>query len=583
MSEDYKHGLVSYTSRDYPSLVKEFFDLVPNLTELWDPEYDLKAAKIDPEKLWKPEADADPGVVLGKYIASVADVLGVSLDWAVNELFAPTVSQRKNAEKLFALIGYNLGYFQAARTEVTFKNNTETDMLLDFGFNGSTFTTLNAYTDITNNSRVITYNVLPRTSGYSSSNSRSPRSMITDNVDIFANTDKVTLKPGETVTRVAIEGEIRSFSVSVADVKANNYIISLPSQHVDTTAVWLKAKVSQTSSEYLETQWIQCDNPSEFIIPEPRFTVTYDTYSNARIQVSNYLNQLEDYDGNWFTVYWIDCSGIIGCVSENVLSNVLFAKPNPSVPTAASGALIVSNLSNTVELPHTYTFTGKSPETAKEAYINSRNYINTWDSLVTLPDYTRFLKREAGVDTGVVIDCQKALEINMKIYKDENLSDSQKAKMYITNQDFPAGKPIYDWGSVLDLGFDPTDPLKFVFAANFKTYTGMCFAIHNDFLPSHYGNGQVSPVTIKKTPKFIRYKPPVMFIDKVIEDYKPLQAMSVELQFGYLRIFNFYVVGTITPTKQVSSDVAQLLIDEAKEALALYFAPSNFDIGVKPR
>ena len=65
----------------------------------------------------------------------------------------------------------------------------------------------------------------------------------------------------------------------------------------------------------------------------------------------------------------------------------------------------------------TYTVTGKSPETAKEAYYNSRNYINTWDSLVTLPDYTRFLKREAGVDCGVVIDCQKALEINMAIYQ----------------------------------------------------------------------------------------------------------------------------------------------------------------------
>ena len=51
---DYQNGLVSYTSRDYNSLVREFWDLVPKLTDLW-----------------RPEADADPGVVLGKYIASV--------------------------------------------------------------------------------------------------------------------------------------------------------------------------------------------------------------------------------------------------------------------------------------------------------------------------------------------------------------------------------------------------------------------------------------------------------------------------------------------------------------------------------
>ena len=585
MSEDYIKGLVSYTSRDYQSLMKEFFELVPKLTELWNPDikklHELYRDTKD-VKIWNPEADADPGIILARFIASCADMLGVNLDWAVNEMFAPTVSQRKNAERLFALIGYNLGYFQAARTEVTFTNNTEGLMLLDFGFNGANFTTLNAYTDITNQSRIITYNVLPRTNGYGDSQSRSSRSMVTDNLDVFASSDKVTLKPQESVTRVAIEGEIRYQTVSVADVKKNNYIINLPSQHVDTTAVWLKAKASQSSQDYLETRWIQCDSPSEFIEPEPRFAVTFDSYSNAQIQVSNYLNQLEDYDGNWFIVYWIDCSGIIGCVGENVLTNVLFAKSDESTPTSASGAIGISNLSNTVELPHTYTLTGKSPETAKEAYINSRNYINTWDSLVTLPDYTRFLKREAGVDNGIVIDCQKALEINMKIYNDQNLTDSQKAKMYITNHDFPAGKPIYDWGSVLNLGFDPEDPMKRIFSANFKTYTAMCFAIHNDFKSSHYGDGQVSLAQEKKKMKFTQYKPPILFIDNVIRDFKPLQAMSVELQFGYLRIFKFYAVGTITPTKSVSSDVAEILVARAKEALALYFAPSNFDIGRKP-
>ena len=67
MSEDYKNGLISYNSRDYESLKSEFFNLVNSLTELW-----------------KPEADSDPGVILGKYLASVADTLGVNLDWLAN-------------------------------------------------------------------------------------------------------------------------------------------------------------------------------------------------------------------------------------------------------------------------------------------------------------------------------------------------------------------------------------------------------------------------------------------------------------------------------------------------------------------
>ena len=76
----------------------------------------------------------------------------------------------------------------------------------------------------------------------------------------------------------------------------------------------------------------------------------------------------------------------------------LFSMPNNAVTQEAYANVI------------TYTVTGKSPETASEAYKNSRKYINTWDSLITLPDYNRFLKREPGVDCGLVVDCQKVLE-----------------------------------------------------------------------------------------------------------------------------------------------------------------------------
>lgn len=614
MSEDFSRGIVKYTSRDYESIIKDFWDVVPTLTELW-----------------KPEADADPGVVLGVFLASVADMLGVNVDILSNELFAPSVSQRKNAEKLFSLIGYELGFYTAARTEVTFTNNSAASMELDFGFNGSNFCTVNAYTDITDQSRVITYNILPFTNKYGATESRSRRVVKTENVNVFAEHDYVTLAAGESVTRVAIEGELRSYSVSVADVKKNNYVINIPSQHIDTTAIWIKAKASRNADEFLATQWIQCNSPAEFVTPEPRFAVTYDSYSNAQVTVSNYLNQLENYENNYLTVYWIDCSGIIGCVGTNVLSNYLQAWS--TAVSDESGELTISNLSNTVELPHTNTITGKSPETAKEAYFNSRNYINTFDSLVTLPDFNRFLNREPGVDCGLVIDCQKALDINLAIYRDTNIPDAQKSKMYITNYDFPEGNPNMDWTSRLNLKFaetmavhtmvgtqtledvasmygipyadlleynnltsdsdvsagtkirlpkyvDETTALKFT--SNFKTYTAMCFAVHNDFKNSIWGEGQEEAATLDNIQIFTRYKPPQQFIDNVIRDYRPLQAMTVELEFGYVRLFDFYVIGTVYPKKPVTSDVAYNIIAKIKEDLAIFFSPANRHIGQMP-
>ena len=79
---DSNRGLISYTSKDYQSFLEEFKEIVPKLTDLW-----------------KPEADADPGVVLGKILASAADMLAVNEDYLANELFAPSVVQRKDAEK----------------------------------------------------------------------------------------------------------------------------------------------------------------------------------------------------------------------------------------------------------------------------------------------------------------------------------------------------------------------------------------------------------------------------------------------------------------------------------------------------
>lgn len=566
---DSNRGMINYTSRDYESIMAEFWDLVPKLTDLW-----------------KPEASADPGVVLGKFLASVADMLGVNLDWLANEIFGPSVTQRKNAEKLFGLIGYTLGWYTAARTEVTFTNNTNSGVTLDFGYNGANFSTLNAYTDITQQPRVITYNILPMTNKYGAKDTRSKRQIVTEDVNIFQETDKVNLQPGASVTRVAIEGELRSYTVSVAQVKHNNYIIKIPSQHLDTTAVWVRARTNLSSSDgYVNTRWLQVASAADFITPEPRFAVTYDNYSNAQIQISNYLNQLENYDNNYLTIYWIDCSGVIGSVSENVLSNFLPAKPNDN-PTSFEG-ITISNLANTVELPHTHTVTGKSPETAKEAYISSRNYINTWDSLITLPDFNRFLNREPGVDCGLVLDCQKALEINLAIYNTPSdiLTDQQKSKMYISYRDFPeSDTKQFDWGNIL--GFDPTDSANFIFGADFKTYTAMCYAIHNDFQDSPAFEAN-TPVDVKK-PKtsdgiyFQRYKPPARFIDGVMADYRGIQAMSVALQFGYARIFPWYVVGEIYPKNPVSQDVAHNIVATVKEALALHFSPANRSFGQKP-
>ena len=61
-----------------------------------------------------------------------------------------------------------------------------------------------------------------------------------------------------------------------------------------------------------------------------------------------------------------------------------------------------------------------------------------------------------------------------------------------------------------------------------------------------------------------------------------MHQLSVELQFGYARIFPWYVVGEIYPKNPVSPDVAANIVARVKEALALYFSPANREFGQKP-
>ena len=581
---DYSRGFVNYTSRDYPSLMEHFWNLVPALTELWKP---VDASEVR----WTPEASSDPGVVLGVYLASVADMLGVNLDILANELYAPSVSQRKNAEKLFNLIGYHLGWYTAAKTEVTFTNNYSDTLRLNFGWNGADFSTVSAYTDIMGQSRTITYNILPNTNSCGNSDSRAIRQEISDSINIFSESDVVNLKPGESVTRLAVEGTIRNIKKKVQDIINNNYIINLPSQHIDTSVIWVKDASNKV-------RWKQVSSPSEFIEPEPRFAVTYDNYSNARIQISNYVKNLENYQDITIEVYWLDCSGVLGCVADNVLQDLLFAvtgeNGSSEMATMESGNITISNLSNIKELPHTYTVTGKSPETAREAYYNSRKFINTNNSLITLPDYNKFLTREPGVDCGVVIDCQKALEINIDICNSTTLTEEQKSKMYITNEEFNTGLSTPEKSSrieniirlKLNQPIDEDNPTKIYtppFDTNFSTYTAMCYFVHNNFEDSKWGDGQVSQVQLyNKNNLYKIYTPPVRVMDAINRDFLPLKSLSVELTFGGLRLFEFYIVGQIYTNRPVSQSAATSILNSVYEALNLYFHPSNRNIGDRP-
>jgi hypothetical protein len=96
------NDILKYTSKDYKSISSDLIDAIPALTDTWTSR-----------------EDGDPGIVLIKEMSAIGDMLSYNLDKQVLEFYGPTVTQRKNAAKLFELIGYNMHWYRSAMTTVT--------------------------------------------------------------------------------------------------------------------------------------------------------------------------------------------------------------------------------------------------------------------------------------------------------------------------------------------------------------------------------------------------------------------------------------------------------------------------------
>ena len=97
-------GPLSYTNKDFESVYVELLDLVKKLTYKWDPSV---------------SNESDPGVILLKLNALIADKINYNIDNNILECFPETVSQLSNARQLFAQLGYFMKWYRSASTIIS--------------------------------------------------------------------------------------------------------------------------------------------------------------------------------------------------------------------------------------------------------------------------------------------------------------------------------------------------------------------------------------------------------------------------------------------------------------------------------
>ena len=177
---------LSYTNKDFESIYPELLDLVKVLTYKWDPSI---------------SNESDPGVILLKLNAIIADKCNYNSDKNVLECFPLSVTQDQNARQLFAQLGYYMHWYRSASTDVTLKWSQDT---VDYSFN------IPAFTMVSDTDKSVVYSLIGPTLGTSNT--------------LFNVGDQTLPCDGTAVTFKAIQGIAVDYSINGEKLITANYL-----------------------------------------------------------------------------------------------------------------------------------------------------------------------------------------------------------------------------------------------------------------------------------------------------------------------------------------------------------------------
>lgn len=576
---------MKYTSRDVQSNIQ-------NLVE------DVKAGT----HLWNPGSEADPGMILLKALAAEVDLLSFNLDTQVDEMYMQSATQIKSIRRLGVANGYVPSWYRAPRTTLTIENlSEEAQVALDFSLpaasNNVCYAATNAIEDLTS----IPYFIIPKS-------------------EVITDRDVVTLYPKgsvngvnhrtDVVTRVAVQGTLKSVIINprmmVNDTKGvNTLTYRLPAQNIDGALIWiqeLSSTLDPITFKAPEKPWLR-DTKNDFIQSEQRrYQVTVDDYNNLIVVFNKFINDVIQYN-RLIRVYYVETYGVAGEVSENVIAL-------STVDSTVASVLSVTHPANTLDMPDGSALTGRTPLTASEAAEEAKNYVNTNDSIITLKNFTAWICRQPGIDVGIAVDCQKALEINWAYRFDEDMAEELKPKKYLMpGPDVDKGYDFIGWTA--DDAFDPLKDTMFTvggkdydFPHKFKTYSLIYYCVFNNFLDSwstgykdetgkQYTIGgasewegdtsEWSAEMISMEHPYRRYRPSATIREMITKKYLETYNLSADVSFGWLRVFEWSVNGIIWTHEPVTESEADNLVKIVLRALRIRFHALNMEIGVLPR
>lgn len=373
----------SYTNKDFVDIYTELLDLTKQLTSKWDPSI---------------SNESDPGVVLLKLNAVIADKNNYSIDKSVLETFPMSVTQQSNARKLFSQLGYYMHWYRSAYTDVSIRYTGDR-------INSSVI--IDPFTLVTDNDNNVIYTLIGNAS------------VPSDTFEV--NKQELSLTGENEVTFKAIQGlpvtyELNGNSlIKSSDLDGRNRIY-FDTNQVAENGIFICNFGLENYSEWKKKDNLLIENLGNRFY---KFGVSDDG-------TSCYLEFPEDAAeifNEGINITYIKTDATYGDVSRSYLSK--FYNNLTLLYTLGEETLSITLDNTNTSITNLFASVGSSEEeTINDAYRGYKRTVGTFDTLVTLRDYINYLINNDLTSNCIVCDRNNDIQTSYKVVTNNNEIDN---------------------------------------------------------------------------------------------------------------------------------------------------------------
>ena len=324
----------NYVKKDFPIVYEELLDLCTRLSNRWNPDS---------------SDESDPGIVLLKLLAFIADKNNYNIDKNVLECFLPSATQETSARNLFEMNGYEMQYYISAITPISFRYSND----LEYSF------TLKKYdTVVTSEDSSINYTLIE---------------------------DCQISSPNVPYNAKAIEGTLEfltvgdSTKIQLNNLDDNNRIY-FPETRVAQNGIFI-------TNDGDSIPWERVTNLHSQELGNKYYKFGYD--SGRSLPYIEFPTDISKLIGTGLIIRYIITRGAEGNISSSTLK--VLASPDKMY----DNSLYQNEVENFIDYlsieNNESSSNGADPESIDDAYMNFKRTVGTFNTLVTPRDYANYI------------------------------------------------------------------------------------------------------------------------------------------------------------------------------------------------